>query len=185
MTTWIGHQTKTFIFGFSNFISLPKILYILPFFCSKMFWYWHFLIVASIFKLLYVVKMGPVFTNSSFLHLKRNIENSFHLVTFIQKPTWFYMHSIKWYTITKVMLICIVIVLSLPSTWEVFLILLEFVKECVVKSPSKISIFADIPQNELMLELADTTSVRPKPLFWFRSDTETETLIGRYFRPIP
>ena len=76
------------------------------------------------------------------------------------------------------MLICIVIVLSLPSTWEVFLILLEFVKECVVKSPSKISIFADIPQNELMLELADTTSVRPKPLFWFRSDTDTETQIG-------
>ena len=28
-------------------------------------------------------------------------------------------------------------------------------------------------------------SERPKPLFWFRSDTETETLIGRYFRPIP
>jgi len=28
-------------------------------------------------------------------------------------------------------------------------------------------------------------SVRPKPLFWFRSDTETETQIGRYFRPIP
>ena len=46
------------------------------------------------------------------------------------------------------MLICIVIVLSLPSTWEVFLILLEFVKECVVKSPSKILIFADIPKND-------------------------------------
>ena len=29
------------------------------------------------------------------------------------------------------------------------------------------------------------SSVRPKPLFWFRSDTETETYIGRYFRPIP
>ena len=28
-------------------------------------------------------------------------------------------------------------------------------------------------------------SERPKPLFWFRSDTETETLIGRQFRPIP
>jgi hypothetical protein len=28
-------------------------------------------------------------------------------------------------------------------------------------------------------------SVRLKPLFWFRSDTETETQIGRYFRPIP
>jgi hypothetical protein len=27
------------------------------------------------------------------------------------------------------------------------------------------------------------SSERPKPLFWFRSDTET--LIGRYFRPIP
>ena len=26
-------------------------------------------------------------------------------------------------------------------------------------------------------------SVRPKPLFWFRSDTETQ--IGRQFRPIP
>ena len=25
-------------------------------------------------------------------------------------------------------------------------------------------------------------SVRPKPLFWFRSNTETETQIGRYFR---
>ena len=28
-------------------------------------------------------------------------------------------------------------------------------------------------------------SERPKPLFWFRYDTETETLNGRYFRPIP
>ena len=28
------------------------------------------------------------------------------------------------------------------------------------------------------------TSVQPKPLFWFRSNTETETQIGRYFRPI-
>ena len=28
-------------------------------------------------------------------------------------------------------------------------------------------------------------SERPKPLFWFRPDTETETVIGRYFRPIP
>ena len=28
-------------------------------------------------------------------------------------------------------------------------------------------------------------SERPKPLFGFRPDTETETLIGRYFRPIP
>ena len=27
-------------------------------------------------------------------------------------------------------------------------------------------------------------SVRPKPLFWFRSNTETETQIGWYFRPI-
>ena len=25
-------------------------------------------------------------------------------------------------------------------------------------------------------------SVRPKPLFWFRSNTDTETQIGRYFR---
>ena len=25
---------------------------------------------------------------------------------------------------------------------------------------------------------------RPKPIFWFRSDTETETQIGRYSRPI-
>ena len=29
------------------------------------------------------------------------------------------------------------------------------------------------------------TSVQPKPLFCFRSDTETETQIGWYFRPIP
>ena len=28
-------------------------------------------------------------------------------------------------------------------------------------------------------------SERPKPPFWFRPDTETETVIGRYFRPIP
>ena len=28
-------------------------------------------------------------------------------------------------------------------------------------------------------------SVRPKPLFWFRSNTETQTQIGRYFRPLP
>ena len=27
-------------------------------------------------------------------------------------------------------------------------------------------------------------SVRPKSLFWFRYDTETETQIGKYFRPI-
>ena len=27
-------------------------------------------------------------------------------------------------------------------------------------------------------------SVQPKSLFWFRFDTETETQIGRYFRPI-
>ena len=47
------------------------------------------------------------------------------------------MLTLKWYTITEVMLICIVIVLSLPSTWEVFLILVEFVKECVAKSLSK------------------------------------------------
>ena len=26
---------------------------------------------------------------------------------------------------------------------------------------------------------------RPKPLLWFWSDTETETLIGKYFRPMP
>ena len=29
------------------------------------------------------------------------------------------------------------------------------------------------------------TSERPKPPFWFRPDTETETVIGQYFRPIP
>ena len=29
------------------------------------------------------------------------------------------------------------------------------------------------------------TRVRPKPLFWFRSNTETETQVGRYFQPIP
>ena len=28
-------------------------------------------------------------------------------------------------------------------------------------------------------------SVQPKPLFWFRSDIENNTQIGRYFRPIP
>ncbi len=28
-------------------------------------------------------------------------------------------------------------------------------------------------------------SERPKPLFWFRPNTKTETVIGRYFRPIP
>ena len=28
-------------------------------------------------------------------------------------------------------------------------------------------------------------SVRPKPLFWFRSDTDTETQICWWFRPIP
>ena len=29
-----------------------------------------------------------------------------------------------------------------------------------------------------------SASVQPKPLFWFRSDTETETQIGKYFLPI-
>ena len=28
-------------------------------------------------------------------------------------------------------------------------------------------------------------SVQPKPLFWFRFDTDTKTQIGRYFGPIP
>ena len=28
-------------------------------------------------------------------------------------------------------------------------------------------------------------SERPKPPFWFRPDTKTETVIGRYFWPIP
>jgi hypothetical protein len=44
-----------------------------------------------------------------------------------------------------------------------------------------------IPEEILLettIELSDS-SVRPKPLFWFRSGTETETQIGRYFRPIP
>ena len=31
--------------------------------------------------------------------------------------------------------------------------------------------------------LSRVVYIRPKPLFWFRSDTETQ--IGRYFRPIP
>ena len=57
------------------------------------------------------------------------------------------MLTLKWYTITEVMLICIVIVLSLPSTWEVFLILLEFVKEWFAKSLSKLLTFADFPQR--------------------------------------
>ena len=29
------------------------------------------------------------------------------------------------------------------------------------------------------------SSVRPEPLFWFRSDSETKTKIRRYFQPIP
>ena len=32
-------------------------------------------------------------------------------------------------------------------------------------------------RNRILLK----TSVWPKPLFWFRSDTDTETQIGRYF----
>ena len=35
------------------------------------------------------------------------------------------------------------------------------------------------PQLELSLP---KISVRPKPIFWFRCDTDTETQIGRYFR---
>ena len=30
-----------------------------------------------------------------------------------------------------------------------------------------------------------SSSERPKPPFWFRPDTETETVIGRYFWLIP
>ena len=33
--------------------------------------------------------------------------------------------------------------------------------------------------------LWQVASERPKPPFWFRPDTETETVIGRYFRPKP
>ena len=38
-------------------------------------------------------------------------------------------------------------------------------------------------------KIIQNNSERPKPLFWFRSNTETETVIGRCFRlilkPIP
>ena len=34
-------------------------------------------------------------------------------------------------------------------------------------------------------DLSIDYSVRPKPVIWFRSDTETETQIGRYFCLIP
>ena len=39
--------------------------------------------------------------------------------------------------------------------------------------------------GQLGYEVSNSSSERPKPPFWFRSDTKTETLIGRYFRPIP
>ena len=42
--------------------------------------------------------------------------------------------------------------------------------------------------EELIMQNGNTIviliSVRPKPLFWFRSDMETETQIGLYFLPI-
>jgi hypothetical protein len=37
----------------------------------------------------------------------------------------------------------------------------------------------------LILYKCHKSTVRPKPQFWFRSDTETETQIGIYFWPIP
>ena len=44
---------------------------------------------------------------------------------------------------------------------------------------------AAIPTTQGNLLKGIAYSVRPKPLFWFRSDTKTETQIGRYFRLIP
>ena len=40
-------------------------------------------------------------------------------------------------------------------------------------------------QTDIGTYVCKNSSVRPKPLFWFMSDTGTETQIGRYFRPIP
>ena len=46
-----------------------------------------------------------------------------------------------------------------------------------------------MPTLLILLEFGEPQSAldseRPKPPFWFRPDTETETVIGRYFRPIP
>ena len=48
---------------------------------------------------------------------------------------------------------------------------------------AQLKLAATLKQVRTRSELV--TSSRPKPLFWFRSDTETETQIGKYFRRIP
>ena len=41
------------------------------------------------------------------------------------------------------------------------------------------------PSIEKIVKVGSNHSVLPKPLFWFRSDIETETQIGQSFLPIP
>ena len=168
MTTWIGHQTKTFIFGFSNFISLPKILYILPFFCSKMFWYWHFLIVASIFKLLYVVKMGPVFTNTSFLHLRKKHRKFLSLGHFYSKTYLIFYASYNYKMIhhnqshANMHCHCVVIAFYLGG-FSHFARVCE--RMCCEKSFKNINICRYPPKwIDARSELADTTQVAGSPL---------------------
>ena len=54
-----------------------------------------------------------------------------------------------------------------------------------ILEPAESRIMVSLEAIELTSNFDDVSehSVRPKPLFWFRSNTETQ--IGRYFRPIP
>ncbi len=46
------------------------------------------------------------------------------------------------------------------------------------------SLFGTIKANSLWILICIFDSVQPKPLFWFRYNTETETQIGQYCLPI-
>ena len=44
--------------------------------------------------------------------------------------------------------------------------------------------FSTASESSFEKILVFSSGVRPKPLFWFRSNTEAETQIGRYFQPL-
>ena len=61
------------------------------------------------------------------------------------------------------------------------------------ESPEHKKKYQFLPEEPMISERPNTNqvgihsvnfSVQPKPLFWFRSNTETETRIGRYFRSL-
>ena len=51
--------------------------------------------------------------------------------------------------------------------------------------PTCVPVQCGLPESPVNGKAHYTALVRPKPLFWFRSDTKTKTQIGQYFWPIP